>query len=302
MPLSIAICTHNRSRATRRCLAALGTLPPGVETLVVDSGSTQIEADAIRHAAADHGARHIRLSAPGLSEARNAALAASRGHWIAYLDDDAIPAPDWCAILLETIAAAPDLAATGGCILPRWQSRLPDWWPPSLRAVLTIIDQVRADDPATAGIEPYAANIAFRRNILTRFGGFPTYLGRRGTSMLSNEETYLIRRLRKHGLKVRFTPELVVHHEIDSTRLDPAWLLRRQYWSGVSEAMMLAALDEPRLVRTARLALHAIVLAPLGLWPRRSTRHVELRCKAAFARGFLHGALGEAASGHPAPP
>lgn len=300
--LSVAICTHNRGGATARCLAALGRLPAGVEALVIDSGSAGAEAESIRAAAAHHGARHVRLPAPGLSEARNAALATARGRWIAYLDDDATPAPDWCAVLLRAIAAEPDLAATGGSILPQWQAQLPLWWPPSLRAVLTIIDQVRPAEPGAADIEPYAANIAFRRDVLTRFGGFPTCLGRRGNGMMSNEETYIIRRLRRNGLRVRFIPELVVHHEIDRARLNPAWLVRRQYWSGVSEAVMLASLGERRLTRAAGLAVHALLLAPLGLWPAASTRHIDLRCKAAFARGFLRGILGEARTDNPALP
>ena len=300
--LSVAICTHNRGRETERCLAALSPVPEGVETLVIDSGSAPREADLIRAAAARHGATHVRLPAPGLSEARNAALAAARGRWIAYLDDDATPAQDWCAVLLRTVAADPELAATGGPILPQWQAQLPCWWPASLRAVLTIIDQVRPSEPGAADIDPYGANITFRRDVLARFGGFPTCLGRRAGLMISNEETYIIRRLRRGGLKVRFTPDLVVHHEIDRARLNPAWLIRRQYWSGVSEAVMLGALGEPRLARAARLALHALLLAPFGLWPPTSTGQIGLRCKAAYARGFLRGALGEGHIVHPALP
>lgn len=291
--LSIAICSHNRGRQTERCLAALAPLPEGVETIVVDSGSAPEQAETIRAAAARHGARHLRLPSPGLSEARNAALATARGGWIAYLDDDATPWPDWCAVLLRTIAADPDLAATGGLILPQWQAQLPGWWPPALRAVLTIIDPPCPEDAGAAGLDPYGANIAFRRDVLTRLGGFPTCLGRRGRLMISNEETYVLRRLRQGGLRVRFTPDLVVYHEIDRARLNPVWLVGRQYWSGVSEAVMLGALGEKRLGRALRFLLHALLLAPLGLWPAASTAQISLRCKAAYARGFLRGALGE---------
>ncbi|HQT61308.1 MULTISPECIES: glycosyltransferase family 2 protein [unclassified Acidiphilium] len=290
--LSIAICSHNRGRQTERCLAALAPLPETVEAIVIDSGSAPDQAETIRAAATQHGARHLRLPTPGLSEARNAALASARGDWIAYLDDDATPWPDWCAVLLRTIAADPDLAATGGLILPQWQAQLPGWWPPALRAVLTIIDPPCTDE-STAGLDPYGANIAFRREVLTRLGGFPTCLGRRGRLMISNEETYVLRRLRQSGLSVRFTPDLVVYHEIDRARLNPVWLVGRQYWSGVSEAVMLGALGEKRLHRAARFLLHALLLAPLGLLPAGSTAQIGLRCKAAYARGFLRGTLGE---------
>lgn len=287
--LSIAICTHDRGAALVRCLGALGTPRPDIEIIVVDSGSSPVEAEAIARTAPRHGAQHIRLTATGVSAARNAALAAATGGWIAYLDDDAIPAPDWLAVLLDTIAHNPALAATGGLILPRFQSSLPSWWPQSLRAVLTIIDDVRS----AADTEPYAANIAFHRETLAAFGGFPACLGRRGTCLLSNEETYVIRRLRRAGLLVQFTPELVVHHDIAGDRLCPDWLLRRQYWSGVSEAVMLRALGERCLPKALRMAVRAASLAPLRFWPAGSTRHIGRRCAAAFAFGFMRGTLVE---------
>ncbi|WP_286703139.1 MULTISPECIES: glycosyltransferase family 2 protein [Acidiphilium] len=295
--LTVAICTHNRSNAVARCLAGLGPPHPAVDVLVVDSGSDGDEAEAILRAAMAHGVEHMRLASVGLSAARNAALAAARGQWIAYIDDDATPAADWVVVLLASIADDPDLAATGGMILPQWQALLPAWWPQSLRAVLTIIDTVEPDAAACADIEPFAANIAFRRDVLTRFGGFPACLGRRGTLLLSNEETYILRRLRKAHLRVRFNPALVVHHEIARERLRPDWLVRRQYWSGVSEAVMLAALGERRMARAWRMAVHAAVLTPWLLWPRHSTSQIGLRCKAAFASGFVRGMLIEAQDG-----
>lgn len=292
--LTVAICTHNRAAALALCLAALGPPRPTVDVLVVDSGSGSEQAAAIAAAATAHGAEHIRLAAMGVSAARNAALAAARGRWIAYLDDDAVPADNWVDVLLASIAQDPDLAATGGTILPQFQALLPAWWPPALRGVLTIIDATPHEDPDSAEIDLYAANIAFRRDVLTRFGGFPACLGRRGALLLSNEETYVLRRLRKARLKVRFNPALVVHHTIARERMRPEWLVQRQYWSGVSEAVMLAALGERRLARSWRMTAHMLLLAPWLLWPKRSTRCLALRCKAEFASGFLRGMLIEA--------
>jgi glycosyltransferase involved in cell wall biosynthesis len=292
--LSVAICTHNRSHATARCLAGLGAPRGDIDILVIDSGSDAAEAEAIERISARFGAQHIRLAAMGLSAARNAALAAAHGAWIAYLDDDATPASDWVEVLTRSIAQDTEMVAIGGSILPQFQSRLPTWWPPALRAVLTIIDTVKPDDPGAADTEPYAANIAFRRDVLTSFGGFPACLGRRGVRLLSNEETYIIRRLRRARLKVRFNPQLVVHHEIARERLRPDWLIDRQYWSGVSEAVMLGALAEPRARKAWRMTGHAVLLAPFLVWPKSSTTALPLRCNAAFAAGFVHGVLTDA--------
>jgi glycosyltransferase involved in cell wall biosynthesis len=295
--LSVVICTHNRSAALDLCLAALGAPRPEVDVLVIDSGSEPEEAASIARAAIARGAEHIRVTKTGVSVARNAALAAARGRWIAYLDDDAIPASDWAEVLLASIARDPEMAAIGGLILPVWQAELPTWWPASLRAVLTIIDSVPPSNADKASIALYAANIAFRRDILTQFGGFPACLGRRGALLLSNEETYILRRMHKAQLKIQFNPAMVVHHAIARERLRPDWLMRRQYWSGMSEAVMLSALGERCVSRVWRMTLHIALLAPWLFWPKRSTRCVELRCKAAFASGFLRGALVEAQDG-----
>ena len=59
-------------------------------------------------------ARRVEVVAPGLVAALNRGLAAARGDIVAFVDDDAVPAPDW----LERIAAAyrsdVTIAAVGG--------------------------------------------------------------------------------------------------------------------------------------------------------------------------------------------
>jgi hypothetical protein len=124
---------------------------------------------------------------------------------------------------------------------------------------------------------------------LWSFGGFPECLGRNGTALLSNEETYVVRRLHAAGRVVLFAPDIIVRHHIGSERLTPEWLLRRQYWSGISEAVMLDALGQFRLPKALRMAIKAFLLAPFGFWPPRSTGQIRHRCSGAFARGFLRG-------------
>lgn len=293
--VSVVICTYERSAALARCLESLSSQTAPIEVIVVDSGSREPEATLIANLARRHGARHIRLMQAGLSRARNAGLAAARASWIAYVDDDAVPAPDWAEKLFYRIALTPDAVAIGGAILPDWEAPLPLWWPRSLIAALTILDWDRpgcvGDPELPLHIEPYGANIAFHVKTLEAFGGFPECLGRRADYLLSNEETYVIRRFASANRKVVFAPDVVVRHHIAPERLTPDWLLRRQYWSGISEAVLLGALGEIRFPKALRMAIKAFGLAPLQIWPSGSTARLSWRCSGAFARGFLRGLM-----------
>ncbi len=186
MELTVCICTHDRPRYVRDCLDGLArqTVPRDRFTLlIVDSASAErTELAALAQA---HDARLIRLDRPGVSLARNAGAWAARTRYIAYIDDDAIPAPDWIECILAAIARpGRPPALIGGQILPKWEAPLPRWWPASLRGVLSIIEyegegEYRSPD-VPARLEPYAANMVVNVLSLLAAGGFGAAVGRYG--------------------------------------------------------------------------------------------------------------------------
>ena len=168
MDLTVCICTHDRPRYVRDCLEGLHrqTAPPDrFEVVVVDSGSPEPARTDLALLVANYPqVRLIRVDQPGVSAARNAGAATAETEYIAYIDDDAIPADDWVAAILGGLAeltARP--AVLGGRILPKWEAPLPAWWPPRLRGVLSIIEHEGHGEYRTAalpvGLEPYAANM-----------------------------------------------------------------------------------------------------------------------------------------------
>jgi GT2 family glycosyltransferase len=104
--LTVAVCTRGRPDKVRATLDALDRGAPGVPLLVVDQGAAPDAALAER-AAADARLRVIHDDGRGLSRARNLALAAAEGDWIAFVDDDCLVADDFGAALLAEIAAHP---------------------------------------------------------------------------------------------------------------------------------------------------------------------------------------------------
>jgi GT2 family glycosyltransferase len=298
--LSVVICTHERPSLLADCLA---TLPreSWLDVIIVDSGSSPAAARDIARLAAGTGIRHLREDVPGLSAARNRGLDMSRGEWVAFLDDDVCAAAGWADAMRDGTAALPALAAVaGGPIRPMPGLIIPHWWPQELRPCLSLIDFDHAgcvgDGTVPPETLPFGANIAFRASALRAIGGFPEQLGRNGRCLAAAEETFTLHRLTAKGQQIHFLPQAGVAHAIDPERLTPAWLIARQFASGSSEARMLELLAEGAQARAkaARLTLRAFVLAPLALWPRHGARLLRMRCRLAFARGFIDAVRQEA--------
>lgn len=301
--LSVCICTHNRPDDLRACLDGLRrqTAPTDAfEVLVVDSASAPAVATTRPPLLVGlENARLLRLGQAGLSRARNLGARAARAPYIAYLDDDSVPAPDWVAAALAASAeATPPAAVIGGRVLPQWEAPLPRWWPGSLRGVLSIVEEEGAGEYRSAalppGLEPCGANLVLHVPTLLAEGGFATAIGRCGDSLLSDEEVHVAWRLQERGHSVRYDPRLVVRHRIQAARLTPAWLLARLYGQGLSTVLTRRLLGQRGSVwrEFPRRLLVAALLAPALLLPRSSTRLLACRWRLAYARGFIRAALG----------
>jgi GT2 family glycosyltransferase len=103
----VVVVNWNGGALLSRCLEAVGaqSLPPS-QVVVVDNGS----ADGSAETAARHpGATVLRLGANrGFAAAANAGVRAAEGaEWVALLNPDAFPEPDWLQRLAEAARGAP---------------------------------------------------------------------------------------------------------------------------------------------------------------------------------------------------
>jgi glycosyltransferase involved in cell wall biosynthesis len=302
MDLTVCICTRDRPRYVRDCLDGLRRQTVAHDrftVLVVDSASSPASAAELADLAADYGARLIRLEQMGISLARNAGAWATRTQFIAYIDDDAIPAPDWVETILQAvIQPGRRPALIGGRILPKWEVPLPAWWPDALRGVLSIIEHEGAGEYRTAavptGLEPYGANMVVHVLSLLAAGGFGSAAGRYGQSLLSDEEVQLAWMLQDAGYSVRYDSRITVYHQIQVRRMEPAWLLSRLYWQGASTVLTRRLLQRPAAVwrEVPRRLAVACLLAPAALIPSQSTALLWARWRLAYATGFIKAAFG----------
>ncbi|MBR0679063.1 glycosyltransferase family 2 protein [Roseomonas eburnea] len=264
--LSIAICTHDRSADVRICLEHLHPQIDfaAAELLIIDSGCSAAEASALARATeAFPGARLIRIAVPGLSRARNAAVGAARGEWVAFLDDDAVPEAGWFGHAMRLVAAAPDRCGIiGGTVLPLFPEgsdpRIGRRW----RQYLSLVEQ---PDEAllAADVSVCGANAIYRRACLADCGGFPESLGRVGTRLLSGEEKLVQEIAMRRGWTAARSHLLRAGHRIPVDRLGRDWAARRAYWDGLSDER-ISFLIGPRTTGTEAAALAARA-AILGL-------------------------------------
>jgi glycosyltransferase involved in cell wall biosynthesis len=101
--VSVVICTYNRSALVRRALdACLRQSWPDLEVVVVDDGSVD-DTRAVVAAVPDGRVRLSSIRNGGLSNARNVGIAAARGHYVVFLDDDDLPDEDWLQVLVDAV-------------------------------------------------------------------------------------------------------------------------------------------------------------------------------------------------------
>lgn len=107
--VSVIVVAYQSGPTLERCLAALRAQSfTDFETLVVDNASTDGAPQAA--AGADPALRLLEPGANlGFAAANNVAARQARGQWLALLNPDAYPSPDWLEALLAGAARHPDV-------------------------------------------------------------------------------------------------------------------------------------------------------------------------------------------------
>jgi GT2 family glycosyltransferase len=170
----------------------------------------------------------------GLSGARNTGVRHSSGAIVAFLDDDASARPGWLLALTRAFED-PSVIGVGGVALPVWESAAPAWLPSEFLWVVGC--SYRGLPAQRAEIRnPIGANMAFRRAVVRRVGGFTDGIGRIGRTPLGCEETELSIRAREAtGGRIVQRHDAVVEHRVSDDRASWSYFRRRCWAEGLSK-------------------------------------------------------------------
>ncbi|MFI5243304.1 MAG: glycosyltransferase family 2 protein [Gemmatimonadales bacterium] len=245
--LSLIVCTRDRAERLDAFFEAIGRQRASVpwELVIVDNGSTDDTPArlAVLARAASVPTTIVQEPRPGLGRARNAGVRRSRGALLAFTDDDCYPAADYVDQIVGAFLGSA-LDFLGGRILLHDEGDHP----------ITIrVDTVPIPIPARSVVPTgliQGANMAFRRTVLDRIGGFDDALGP-GTPFC-NDDIDAVARASAAGFTGSFVPEpVVLHHH---GRRDPAAVeaLWRTYDRGRGAYYAKCILDLPTRGRFAR--------------------------------------------------
>lgn len=201
--LAVVVCSRDRPQRLRECLRAV-VEQDADEILVVDSASST---PATRTIAEEFGLTTIRVDAPGLAKARNAAMRETTAAITAFTDDDCIPRNDWAkairARFSKSAAADERIGFVAGRVVADG-----DGQPVSVLLGAVPRRYSGGDDASYIG---HGANLAVARECWQSLGGFDELLGV-GAALRSAEDTDLMWRALREGWIGHFDPHAVVSH------------------------------------------------------------------------------------------
>ena len=310
-PITVVICTRDRPDGLARTLASvLDQGYPRLRVLVVDNApSSDATAVLVREAARTGPVEYLLAPEPGLSRARNRAVAAARGEILAWLDDDEVADPYWLAEVARALADHPEADVVSGVVVPAELATPAQLWfeqfgghskgrgfTPAVFSSATAHQQ-----SPLYPLPPFAvgANMVFRPGVIEDIGGFDTALGA-GTPAMGGEDTRAFTQVLLAGGTIAYRPTMLVRH---THRRDLAGLRQqmRGYGTGLTAYYTSLLWSRPsllpsllRLVPTALRDLTApdsLRVAGIGPdFPRellRANRRAMLLGPWAYLRGRM---------------
>jgi glycosyltransferase involved in cell wall biosynthesis len=221
--ISVCICTFRRPLMLARLLDKLsvqqteGRFTFGI--VVADDDSAQSARDVVRSFSERSDLDVVYCCDPrgNIALARNNTLRRARGEYVAFVDDDEFPQPDW---LLRLIDACEGFAAAGilGPVRPHFEASPPAWLIKGRfceRAEHETGHVMRGDGCRTG-------NVLFRRSMIAGDDApFQTQFGAGG------EDKDFFMRMEQQGHVFRWCNEAVVHETVPPQRWTRRYLLQR---------------------------------------------------------------------------
>lgn len=295
-PARVAVCvaTYRRPDGLSRLLRGLAALTGEhqVRVVVIDNDPEGPARDTCEPHTGDFalGLRYEVEPQRGITYARNRSveIAGDDVDFIAMVDDDEVPSPDWLDALLRAQAAF-DAEIVSGPVLPYFMTPPAAW----------IRDGRFFDRPRhRRGQElPHTntGNVLVRRSVFDRTGRFDDRF-----ALTGGEDLEFFRRASQDGARIVWADDAPVEEWIPPSRANARWLLQRAYRAGATLGQVDR--DRPdvliarpmRLIRGAGRLAQGLLMAPAAIFvPRALTvRFVRALMMISRGTGMIAGVLG----------
>jgi GT2 family glycosyltransferase len=238
----------------------------------------------------------------GLSQARNIGIRAAQGDIITFLDDDAIPFPDWLANIVKTFLADDSIIGVTGVASPLWRDEALTWFPEEFYWMIGCTAWSNLTE-TTEVRNVWGANMSFTRDAFTEdcifneddFGSSIAH--EKGKTGLICDDTELSLRIKQKTKKrLVCNPEIKIWHKVYAYRLNPRFIRRYAYQHAYSKAVIKQNYDngtdnvlsrEYALLKQILLKLIPNTIVRFPVEPRVSWRKLSVT-----ANVLLYSALG----------
>jgi GT2 family glycosyltransferase len=276
---AVVVATRNRAAAVMRLLDALERQPDGDFQIVIVDQSDSADADVEGRVSASDRLHLVRDDRRGTARARNLGWRSVGSTWVAFLDDDTPPEPDWAENLRAELAAHPDVDMVSG---PVAAERAADDGLPALGGFAVEEPQLLAG----RYVRPWrvAGGICtVRRSMIERVGGWDERLGPGTPEFLACEDMDFNYRLTRSGGAVYLTPRVRVSHDQWRTgdEVLDLYAAYNRAWGGVVTKHLKTG--DP--LGAARLAAGRL----RGIWRVRRSRQLARAELGGFLRGTARG-------------
>ncbi len=262
--VAVCVATFRRQHLLRALLGGIAQLKfrkmraPDIEIIVVDNDELKSAAEACRTVSLPWPLRYVVEPQRGISHARNRAIAeAGSVDFVAFIDDDESPSPQWLDELLWAQAEFKGDVVSGP-VSPKYDSEIAEWVKRG-----GFFDQ-RVCSTGSTRRACAANNVMIGAHVFRSVQKFDDSFALSGA-----EDTNFFLRVWQAGYKIVWSQEAAVSEAVSAERGTVAWLLRREYQTGNGWVFCEAGLDNGQrgwLVRLCRACGHAVIGLASALW------------------------------------
>jgi GT2 family glycosyltransferase len=248
----------------RDLLSAIGKLSflkcpsPEITIMVVDNDEFASARAVCESSILPWPIRYAVESRRGITYARNRAIEeAGLVDFIAFIDDDEVPSPQWLDELLWARARfAADVVS--GPVFPQYAPEIAPW------VKQGGFFERRIGPTGTVRDACATNNVLIGTHVFRSVPGFDHSFALSGA-----EDTHFFLRIRQAGFKIVWSDEATVRELLPAERGRPAWILRRDYQTGNGWVFCETGLDPSLHLRAVRLlkALgHVVIGFVTAVW------------------------------------